>query len=393
MINHARKRQHDLVITLIDLRNTFGEVHHSLLRRVLDFHHIPHELRELILEMYRDFYVTIGTMGYTTCPIKLERGVLQGDCLSPLLFNFCFNTLIQTVKQRKVNCLGYVFDYTLQPRNWLQFADDTVIATSCIQDNQYLLNLFTKWSVWANFVVRVDKCKSFGITKKSVQFEPNLVICREKIPEVESNKSFEQSNFEMRINEVQEELEKRVISYLTVIDKLPLHPKSKIQILTIYVFSKIRWTLTIYEFPITWLKQKLDSSILYYIRRWLKFHPGANTMHLTLPLNQLGAGVTLISELFQQCLLSKRTLLKGSNSADVRKLYYLSAEKHVEISQTLEEYTDFFNAPPQARKKNVSKAQEKKRQISVWNQFMGLKEQSLLIKEILDICQPKTTLQ
>ena len=117
----------------------------------------------------------------------------------------------------------------------------------------------------------------------------------------------------------------------------------------------------IYEFPITWLKRKLDSSILYCIRRWLKFHPGANTMHLTLPLNQLGAGVTLISELFQKCLLSKRTLLKGSNSADVRKLYYLSAEKHVEISHTLDKYTDFFNAPPQATKKNVSKAQEKKR--------------------------------
>ena len=150
---------------------------------------------------------------------------------------------------------------------------------------------------------------------QSVQFEPNLVICREKISAVESNMSFEylgkKFNFEMKINEVQEELEKRVISCLTVIDKLPLHPKFKIQILTRYVFSKISWTLTIYEFPITWFKQKLDSSIQYYIRRWPKFHSGANTMHLTLPLNQLGAGVTVISELLQKCLLSKRTLLKG----------------------------------------------------------------------------------
>ena len=137
--------------------------------------------------------------------------------------HLCFDTLIQTVKQRKVNCLGYVFDYMLQPCHWLQFADDTAIATSSIQDNHYLLNLFTKRSVWANFVARVDKGKSFGITKnvsQSFQFEPNLVICHEKIPAVESNMSFEylakKFNFEMKINEVQEELEKRVISYLTV---------------------------------------------------------------------------------------------------------------------------------------------------------------------------------
>ena len=134
-------------------------------------------------------------MGYTTCPTKVERRVLQEDCLSLLLFNPCFNTLIQTVKQRKVNCLGYVFDYMLQPRHWLQFADDTTIATSSVQDNQYLLNLFTKWSVWANFVASVDdKCKSFAITKhvsQSVQFELNLIICCEKIPAVGSNMSFE----------------------------------------------------------------------------------------------------------------------------------------------------------------------------------------------------------
>ena len=170
MINHTRKRQRSLVATLIDLSNAIGEVHHSLLRRVLDFHHMLHELRELILEMYKDFYVTIGTMGYTTCPIKVERGLLQGDCLSLLLFNLCFNTLIQTVKQWKVNCL--VFDYTLQPRHWLQFADDATNATSSVQDNQYLLNLFIKWSIWANFVAGVNKCKSFGITKECVSIRP-----------------------------------------------------------------------------------------------------------------------------------------------------------------------------------------------------------------------------
>ena len=131
-------------------------------------------------------------MGYTTGPINVERGVFQGDCLSPLLFNLCFNTMIQTVKQKKMNCLGYIFDYALQSRHWLQFG----------------------------MIKNVSQ---------SVQFEPNLVICHKKIPAVENSMSFEylgkKFNFELKINEAQEELEKRVIGYLTVIDKLPLHPK------------------------------------------------------------------------------------------------------------------------------------------------------------------------
>ena len=135
MINHARKRQRDLFITLIDLRNAFREVHHSLLNKVLEYHHVPNEVKSLIQNMYKDFHISIGTKRFITGRIKVERGVLQGDCLSPLLFNMCFNTLIQTIRQKKINCLGYVFDYTLQPRHWFQFADDTAIATSSCQDN------------------------------------------------------------------------------------------------------------------------------------------------------------------------------------------------------------------------------------------------------------------
>ena len=110
--------------------------------------------------------------------------------------------------------------------------------------------------------------------------------------------------------------------------KLPLHPRYKIMILTRYVCSTLRWTLTIYEFPLTWLKQNLDSSVLYYVRRWLQFHPGAHTTPLTLPSKYLGAGVSLISDLFEKCQLLRRTLLKRSSHADIKKLYYLTSDKH-----------------------------------------------------------------
>ena len=141
----------------------------------------------------------------------------------------CFNTLIQKIRQKKINCLGYVFDYTLRPRHWFRFADDdTAIATSSCQDNQYLLNLFTKWVTWANFIVRVDKCKSFGMTKcgtYSTQIQPILIICREKIPVIKCGESFKYLgktyNFDMNYKEELKELEDNVTNYLAKTDKLP----------------------------------------------------------------------------------------------------------------------------------------------------------------------------
>ena len=124
-INQARLKQKSLVITLINLKNAFGEVNHNLIRNVLQFHHLPPEIAYIIMEIYNDFHISIASDNYITSPIPVKRGVLQGDSLSPLLFNLCFNTLMLTVNQEKLKCMGYIFGNTLSPKNWMQFADDT----------------------------------------------------------------------------------------------------------------------------------------------------------------------------------------------------------------------------------------------------------------------------
>jgi len=40
MIKDAKRLQRSLVVTLLDLRNTFREVHHNITRSALDYHHI-----------------------------------------------------------------------------------------------------------------------------------------------------------------------------------------------------------------------------------------------------------------------------------------------------------------------------------------------------------------
>ena len=135
IINHARLKQRQAIITLLDLKNAFGEVHHNLIQEVLGYHHVPEFMRNIVKDLYTNFHITISTSSFKTAFIPVDRGVLQGDCLSPLLFNMCFNTFIQYVKTEQFTTLGYRINSAIGPRHWFQFADDASVVTSTENDN------------------------------------------------------------------------------------------------------------------------------------------------------------------------------------------------------------------------------------------------------------------
>ena len=97
IIDKARTKQHSLVLTLLDLNNAFGEVHHNFIEEVLFYHHIPAKTKAMISCLYTGFHMSVITDDYLTPAIPVRKGVLQGNCLSPLLFNMCFNTFIQHI--------------------------------------------------------------------------------------------------------------------------------------------------------------------------------------------------------------------------------------------------------------------------------------------------------
>ena len=97
-------------------------------------------MQNIVSELYSGFSTSIATKTFATSPLQVEKGVLQGDCLSPLLFNMLFNTFIQTLtKSKEFDQLNYRYDNIIQPRNWFQFADDVAAVTSSEYQNQFFL--------------------------------------------------------------------------------------------------------------------------------------------------------------------------------------------------------------------------------------------------------------
>ncbi|CAB3995187.1 Hypothetical predicted protein, partial [Paramuricea clavata] len=209
------------------------------------------------------------------------RGVLQGDCLSPLLFNMSFNTFIQHIKSEKYRQLGFWKSSEngtpLNPLHWFQFADDAAVVSGQEKENQMLLNRFTIWCQWAQMIIRVDKCSTFGIRKqvtKSIQYLPKLFINNCLVPRVEFGKSFRYLgryfDFNMSDEDHKSEVYDTLTNILNEIDDLPLHPKNKILLYSSYVLAKISWHFTLSDIGKTWVNDKLDSIASTYIRKWLE---------------------------------------------------------------------------------------------------------------------------
>ena len=97
-----------------------------------------------------------------------------------------------------------------------------------------MLNHFTRWCTWANMIIRVDKCSTFGIKKSSsssTQYPPppKLIVNQQLVPPIETGKSFKYLgryfNYAMDNQNHMSEVLDLLNDLMQKIDSLSCHPK------------------------------------------------------------------------------------------------------------------------------------------------------------------------
>jgi Reverse transcriptase (RNA-dependent DNA polymerase)/zinc-binding in reverse transcriptase len=362
LLRDAKHAQRSLTVVLLDLRNAFGSVHHELIRESLKYHHLPNSFLEIFNSIYSNSFISIAVNKKWTDPVRVDRGVLQGDPSSPILFNLCFNSLMVTLKQPEYINLGYYTKSTNNSvaRSWLQFADDAAIVASSVKNAQCLLNLFQAWCHWSGLEVRHDKCAAFAMLKRDNKYQqilPALNVCSKSIPQVPLGGEFRYLgrifNFECKSQSMQKHVSDKLSNMLSKTASLKISVQLKLRIFSQYIQSQMISDLKIYDFTQTWVEQTLDSMCISYIRDWLELPISACVAEvLILPKNQGGFGISSFKLLSQKMRLIKRHALWTSPDKELRLIASDTAQANCKVDEFIAANADVSKAK-KAQKESV----------------------------------------
>ena len=124
IVKMAKREHRESHLAFLDLENAFGSVKHNLILAALKWYNIPPQWTQLIHNLYDNCYVCVKTSKWTTHPIHIQKGSLQGGPEAGIIFNIPWNLFLDGTLKFMLS-LGY--ERAAKPLS--AFADDLNILT------------------------------------------------------------------------------------------------------------------------------------------------------------------------------------------------------------------------------------------------------------------------
>jgi len=209
----CKKKNTNSVLISLDAKKAFDSVDHSYIKRTLEAYGFGEHFIRTFQILYNDISARILVNGYTTEPIKIERGVKQGDALSCSIFIICIDPLLRNLNRNKeiveiktragagfkaaayaddisivcknsATCIQQVFrEYErLTNLSGLELnADKTEILSMNSDEEKTFQFVYNKQRYCIRSVRKIKICGLFYCTEEKEEYEKNVVEKHEKL--------------------------------------------------------------------------------------------------------------------------------------------------------------------------------------------------------------------
>ncbi|KAG1314597.1 hypothetical protein G6F64_001345 [Rhizopus arrhizus] len=169
----AEQRKSSEIGLLLDQEKAYDRVHPDYLRKVMLKFGFPASFVSTICHLFFETQIHINLNGFITSPFTQERGLRQGDPLSPVLFNIAFDPFLRSIENDSIlqgfqfhpatNSSGLHLDPP-PPVKVLAYADDVAVFLRNQDDFDRLCVLYDTYAQASNANLNLNKTEAFSLS-------------------------------------------------------------------------------------------------------------------------------------------------------------------------------------------------------------------------------------
>ena len=267
LLKEHKKDHKEFQVAFLDLENAFGSVKHNLLFAALKWYGIPSEMIDIIKDLYSNVSVSVITKNWTTSPIKILIGALQGGPEAGLLFNVAWNLIITALVLAMKN-MGYV----ASNKPVSGFADDLTLKTGKVCDMAEILKIAEHCIAWTQCMkFKSSKSVILAVDCEGKPFDPRLTLNDTLIPSL-INKPFKFLGKWLypSLNDKNSKADAltKVQNLLSKVDNIVLDGKKKAWIFQFGIIPYVQWDFMQTELDESTVS-KMESAVNRFLKKWL----------------------------------------------------------------------------------------------------------------------------
>ncbi|KAK9807291.1 hypothetical protein WJX73_008814 [Symbiochloris irregularis] len=159
-LDDAKMSCQNIMTMYIDFSSAFNTIDHDKLLVIMHKLGFPEASIEVIADLYNGAQSVFQIAGGETEAVTIDRGTLQGDSLSPLLFIIFMEPLLRWLQS---GGRGYKFACTGQTLGSTAYADDLNALTHTATDLAQQAHKVDMFAKWGDLKVNVSKCAVSGV--------------------------------------------------------------------------------------------------------------------------------------------------------------------------------------------------------------------------------------
>ena len=164
---------------MVDVSKAFDKVDHNILIQKLGNTTLPKPIIDIIDIMLKNTYVSTCVNGWKTDSWKIDNGTRQGGIISPLLFSFYINEILDKISAMPVGCmLGGI------RTNILCYADDICLLAPTSAGLQNMLDSMYDEIMKLRLSINVQKCAHIIFKSKEHYVVSNVSLGDTNVPRV-----------------------------------------------------------------------------------------------------------------------------------------------------------------------------------------------------------------